>query len=164
MISIIVCTDENGLFAYNDNSLAPPNGDLKRFRLITSGHVVIMGRATWESLPVNPLPDRENIVVARLANHTDQHDNLTYCQSLVDAIQTAISEWPWKQIFLIGGEQIYNEGLFFADRILRTVIHHKVPENCIGFDPRYFHIPKEGWLLTAQKDYGDHHAEVYERC
>lgn len=164
MINIIVCTDENGLFAYNGRSLVPPPGDLKRFRQITKDHVVVMGRVTWESLPVKPLPDRINIVIAKPENQIDNDENLYYCENLQEALLTSQTEWPYKHVFIIGGQQLYNEALPLADRIARTVIHGKVPDDAILREPRYFHIPGEGWKLTSLKNNDGYDFEVYEKC
>ena len=163
MIRIIVCTDENGLFAYNGLSLKPPPGDLKRFKQLTQNHVVVMGRITWESLPVKPLPDRINFVIS--SNEIDCSDDDFYQASDVnEAIEYSLNEWPDKHIYIIGGQHIYNEALPLADQIAKTVIHGKVPDDCINREPRYFHIPGEGWKLITVENYDNYDFEIYEKC
>lgn len=164
VINIIVCTDQNGLFSYNGKSITPPKGDLKRFRQITHGHVVIMGRFTWESLPVKPLSDRINIVITKSKDQSNDYKEIYDCESLIESLVLSQETWPDKHIFIIGGQQLYNEALPLADRIARTVVHNKVPDDLILTQPRYFHIPGEGWKLTSIKHYDDYDFEVYERC
>ena len=166
MIRIIVCTDRNGLFAYNGVSLKPPPNDLKRFKRLTQGHAVVMGRLTWESLPVKPLPDRINVVVSASDNcyaDNDLSDNFD-AYSVADAIEGVNYRWPDKHIYIIGGQHIYNEALPLADQIARTVINDIVPEDVILHNPRYFRIPEKGWKLTSVEKHDNYDFEVWERC
>jgi dihydrofolate reductase len=65
MISAIVAVDNNWGIGYNGNLLEHIPDDMKFFKKLTTGNVVIMGRKTWDSLPVKPLPDRLNLVITR---------------------------------------------------------------------------------------------------
>lgn len=140
MITLIVAYDENRLIG---NGLEIPwkiSEDFKHFKKTTAGNVVIMGRKTWDSLPKNykPLPDRTNIVVSRnaiileeehwewLAHYSSRHD-LYFEDNLFNAIGFAkrIVENNNKEIFVIGGAQIYEQSLSFADRILASEVKGK---------------------------------------
>ena len=92
--------------------------DMKRFKELTEGHVVIMGRKTWESLPekFRPLPNRHNIVLTRDAAY--DAPGATVCSSLEDALESLRNN-PL-DIFLIGGATIYQEGMQYADTLYLT--------------------------------------------
>jgi dihydrofolate reductase len=98
--------------------------DLKRFKQITNGHPVIMGRKTWESLPekFRPLPGRLNIVMTRQATYPAA--GATICSTLEDAIQKAAAEGS-PEIFVIGGGELYKEALPFAHKLYLTLIREE---------------------------------------
>lgn len=99
--------------------------DKKRFREITSGHVVIMGRATWESLPefVRPLPNRFNIVLSRQADFDPE--GALVAHSSKKALDIAEQEES-EEIFIIGGEVVYRTFLPHTDRLYLTLINSNV--------------------------------------
>ena len=68
MIKIIVAVDENGAIGRNNDLLFHIKDDLKNFKILTTNNTVVMGRNTWESLPIKPLPNRENIVLTTTEN------------------------------------------------------------------------------------------------
>ncbi|MEP7225599.1 MAG: dihydrofolate reductase, partial [Actinomycetota bacterium] len=93
--------------------------DAQRFRALTMGHPVVMGRRTWDSLPdrFRPLPGRRNVVVTRSAAW--QAEGAERTGSLVDALQLLDGE---AQVFVIGGGELYVEALPLADEMLLTEI------------------------------------------
>ena len=93
--------------------------DLARFRALTTGHAVVMGRKTWESLPerFRPLPGRRNVVVSR--NPEWRADGAERAGSLEDAL--ALLDGA-ERVFVIGGGQLYAEALPYADELLLTEI------------------------------------------
>ncbi|KND46843.1 MAG: dihydrofolate reductase [Parcubacteria bacterium C7867-004] len=97
-------------------------GDLARFRSITKGHPVIMGRKTWESIPLKhrPMPARANIVVTRDAAY-DAPGGIV-CTSLPEAIERAKSEAGAEEIFIIGGTRLFEEAMPIADRLYLTLV------------------------------------------
>jgi len=96
--------------------------DLERFREITKGHPIIMGRKTWESLPPGrrPLPDRPNIVITRQADY--QALGAILVPSMEEAIEKAKAAKGNDEIFIIGGGEIYTEGLPHAERLYLTLV------------------------------------------
>ena len=113
MISIIVAVAENGVIGNQNRLLWHIAEDLRRFRHITTGHPVVMGRKTWESLG-RPLPGRENVVVTR------QELSLDGART-VHSLAEAYSLFPpEEEVFIIGGAQIYAEALPVADRFYLT--------------------------------------------
>ncbi|MCL2075707.1 MAG: dihydrofolate reductase [Betaproteobacteria bacterium] len=98
--------------------------DLCRFRELTWGHCVLMGRKTWESLPekFRPLPGRRNFVLSRQPDYIAPGAELV--SSIQDALEKTARESPETQeVFVIGGEQIYRAALPFARRLLLTEIN-----------------------------------------
>lgn len=117
-ISIIVARAKNGVIGGGNELLWRISDDLKRFKSLTSGHPIIMGRKTYLSMG-KPLPNRTNIVVTR-----DKNMNLSGC-IVVHSIEEAIERAEGvdrEEIFVIGGEQIYRQALPFADRIYLTQV------------------------------------------
>ncbi len=105
---------------YNNDLLYHIPQDMKRFRELTTGTVVIMGRKTWESLPekFRPLPHRINIVISR---NTDYRlDGALLASSFENALE--IAQMYNKEIFVIGGSSLYEAGLPFADKLHLTII------------------------------------------
>ena len=117
MISIIVAVAENGVIGDKNSLLWHISEDLRNFKRITSGHPVIMGRKTYESLG-RPLPNRTNVVISRT---TTQIEGCT----VVDSLEAAIALFPEEEeVFIIGGAQIYALALYIADKFYLTRVGH----------------------------------------
>ncbi|MFY7740757.1 MAG: dihydrofolate reductase [Flavobacterium sp.] len=117
MITLIAAAAENNALG-KDNQLVwhLPN-DFKRFKQITSGHYIIMGRKTFESFP-KPLPNRTHIIITRQKNY-----KVEGCY-VVNSIEKAIEISPkGAEVFIIGGAEIYNQSIDFADKIELTRVH-----------------------------------------
>lgn len=140
MISIIVAMDKNRGIGYKGDLLTYIPGDLPRFKRITTGHKVIMGRKTFDSLPKGPLPNRENIVITR--NKDLKIDGAEVVNSLAEAIALCS---PEDEAFIIGGGEIYNESIGIADRLYIT--HMDKTYQADTYFPR---IGKE-WKLVEEE-------------
>ena len=114
--ALIAAVARNGVIGLDNRLPWRLREDLKRFRALTTGHTVIMGRRTWQSLP-RPLPDRQNIVVTR--NRGYRADGAETAQSLADALAHALCPAP---VFCIGGESLYRDALALADTMYMTEI------------------------------------------
>ena len=117
-ISIIAAIGKNRELGKDNKLLWHIPGDLPRFKKLTTGHPIIMGRKTFESIG-RPLPNRINIVVTRDSNYNIEG------VIVVHSIEKAIEEAKKKdkeEIFIIGGGQIYEQVLPFTDRLYLTVI------------------------------------------
>ena len=121
MISAIVAVDENWGIGFNGELLEKIPEDLKRFKKLTKGNVVVMGRKTWDSLPNKPLPDRLNIIISRQSQFVDF---LTVSIGMEEAKvrAKAASKDPEDEWFVIGGGQIYKDLLPLCDRVYVTKI------------------------------------------
>lgn len=121
MISIIVAYTKNYAIGRNNQLLFHISEDLKRFKALTTGNTIIMGRKTFESLPKGALPNRQNIVIS----HTDNHfENTDSAHSLEEAIMLAKND----NIFIIGGGSIYREAFDIADNLMITEINAVVED------------------------------------
>ena len=122
-LNIIVAIDRNGAIGRNGNLLFHLSEDLRHFRRITTGHTVVMGRRTFESLPKGALPERRNIVVSR--NPSFSAPGAEVYPSLDDALRAAAipaGNGTDNEIFIIGGGQIYNAAFPMADKLYLTMI------------------------------------------
>lgn len=117
MLSIICALAQNNAIGYNNRLLYRLSADLKRFKELTTGHTIIMGRKTYESLPKGALPNRRNIVLTR--NSSAQYEGCEVFTSLQAALDACK---PEEQVFIIGGESVYAEALPLADRLYLTHI------------------------------------------
>lgn len=117
-ISIISAIAQNRAIGKNNKLLWHIPEDFERFKSLTTNHPVIMGRTTFESIG-KPLPKRANIIVTRDKNY--QAKNCIVTNSLEEAIKLAKSK-DKKEIFIIGGGQIYEQAIKFADKLYLTVV------------------------------------------
>lgn len=122
-ISLIAILGKNNEIGKDNQLLCHLPSDLKRFKAITSGHTVIMGRKTFESLLNGPLPNRRNVVISR--NKALVVEGAEIYASLDHALLKSINE---TEVFIIGGAQIYAQALPVADKLYLTRIHASFPE------------------------------------
>lgn len=120
MISIIVATAENGVIGKDNQLLWKLSADLKQFRILTTGHSVIMGRKTFESIG-RPLPNRTNIVISRQKDLI-LPEGVLKVTSLETAIETAKNYAGNEEIFVIGGGNVYEQALKIIDKIYLTEV------------------------------------------
>jgi dihydrofolate reductase len=116
MLSLIVAVAENGVIGGGNQLLWKLPADLKRFKETTSGHAIIMGRKTYESIG-RPLPNRRNIVVTRQDLNIE---GVEVVHSLEEAIAKVSED---AEAFIIGGAELYRQALPFVDRIYLTAVH-----------------------------------------
>ena len=116
MVSIIVAIAQNGTIGDKNSLLWHIKEDMRFFRTTTSGHPVIMGRKTFESLGSKPLPKRTNIVITRADR---EFEGALTAHSLEEAIRMAGED---EEIFVMGGAQIYSDALSVVDRMYITVV------------------------------------------
>lgn len=118
-IAIIVALDEQNGIGREGGLLCHLPNDLKHFKELTTGHTIIMGRKTYESLPKGALPNRTNIVIT-----SDKQENYPGCivtRSFDEALAHCKNE---ETVFIIGGGQLYRSTLHLADILYLTRIHH----------------------------------------
>lgn len=119
--------------------------DLKRFKQITSGHSVIMGRKTFESIK-KPLPDRKNIVISsHLQNLDGEIKDLVFVSSLEEALEIAKGD-----AFIIGGGQVYAESIDRAEKLYLTKVEGDF--NCDTFFPDFLQFSKETFIGAGEEN------------
>ena len=143
MISIIAAVSED-LGIGNDNELLwhIPE-DLKRFKRLTYGNTVLMGRRTWESLPRKPLPGRKNIVITDISDEC--FDGAVTAYSIEDALRKCGQE---EEIFIIGGGSIYKQFMPLADRLYITHVH-----KTMRADVFFPEIERKQWKITNKEEF-----------
>lgn len=140
MISIIAAVSEDLGIGKDNRLLWNIPEDLKRFKKLTTGRCVIMGKKTWESLPVKPLPGRKNIVI------TDNPDDRFNCDYTAFSIEEALEACRGEEeVFVIGGGSIYRQFMPLADRLYITHVHDKVPADTFfpEIDPSVWEVVSE---------------------
>ncbi|WP_367773302.1 dihydrofolate reductase [Flavobacterium sp. WC2421] len=145
MIIMIAAAAENNALGKNNELVWHLPNDFKRFKNLTSGHHIIMGRKTFESFP-KPLPNRTHVVITRQENYAPEG-----C-IVVNSMEKAIEICPKEEnTYIIGGGEIYDLGIPFSDKIELTLVHHTFEAD--AFFPI---INKEQWQIInsefQQKD------------
>lgn len=129
-VYVIAAVAQNRAIGYQNQLLYWLPNDLKNFKLLTSGHTIIMGRNTFESLPKGALPNRKNVVL------TQQNITLEGCEvyhSLEEALSACQND---EKVFIIGGGKVYEQCLDFAEELILTEVND-VPEHADTFFPDY---------------------------
>ncbi len=127
-ITIIAAVAENRAIGYKNRLIYRLAADMKHFRLLTTGHTVLMGRKTFESLPKGALPNRRNIVVSRTVGSFEGCDVYS---SIKDALEHCGND---EKVFVIGGASVYAEAFPLAKRLELTCVH-ATPKNADVFFP-----------------------------
>ena len=143
MITIIVAIASNGAIGKDNDLLWHIPDDLKRFKAITTGHTVIMGRRTWESLHRRPLPNRRNIVITDVRGEAFAGCDMAY--SIEEALGLCRNGG---EHFIIGGASVYRQFLPHANRLLLTRVH-KDFEGDVFFPE----IDYSQWKLVETEDF-----------
>lgn len=123
MIGLIVAYTKNRVIGNKGQIPWRIKGEQRRFKELTTGNVVIMGRRSYDEIG-RPLPNRFTIVVSNTANY--EAENCITLKSLPEAIEYAKKEFPDKNIYLSGGSQIYKEGLLYAEKLFITEVELEI--------------------------------------
>lgn len=144
--TIIVAIAKNNAIGKNNDLLWHISGDLKRFKQITTGNTVIMGRRTFFSLPNGALPNRRNIVI------TDCPEDCCPGAELVQSIEEAIRVCDAdKENFIIGGGMIYTQFLPIADKIYLTQVHKDYEADVFFPEINY-----TDWDISIEAEHSEH--------
>lgn len=180
-ISIIAALTSNAVIGNNGDLLWRLPNDMNFFKIITSGHPVIMGRKTWDSIPekYKPLPNRTNIIMSKsLPKGINEEEGYYVVDSMGDALnfvsgleqqmnesRTLRLRWDELEVFIAGGGEIYKEFLDRADMLYLTEV-----ETVIDGDTKFPEYPADDFRLKFhaftpqdEKNLHDHHFYIYER-
>lgn len=141
MITLIAAAGKNNELGKNNDLIWHLPYDFKRFKALTTGHYIVMGRKTFESFP-KPLPNRTHIIITRNKDYTVPENCF-----VVNSIEEAIKICPKNEtIFIIGGGQIYNQSIEIADVIELTRVHESFDAD--AFFPE---INPQFWILSQSE-------------
>ncbi len=144
-ISIIVAIAKNNAIGFENKLLYWLPNDLKRFKALTTGNTIIMGRKTFESLPKGALPNRRNIVLSRNTDSSSFPGAECY-DSLEKALNSCSDS---EEVFIIGGASIYEQALPIANRLCLTCIDD-TPNNADTYFPE---INTTEWKETFREEH-----------
>ncbi len=146
--SIIAAISENGAIGKDNELLWRIPEDMRHFKELTTGHAVIMGRKTYESIG-KPLPNRINIIITRDTNY--KVENAIVVHSLEEALNTA-KEKEDDEIFIMGGGEIYSQAIGLADKLYLTLVHRNFEGDV--FFPDYSEFKKEVFREERETENG----------
>ena len=146
-LTLIVAAGENNAIGKDNRLIWHLSDDLKRFKKLTSGHCIIMGRKTFESFP-KPLPNRTHIVITKQEHYKTPPDVIVV-NSIEDALDAARND---KQPFVIGGGEIYKQTIGIAHKIELTRVHHTFEDADTFFPEIDKTIWKEASRVLHDKD------------
>lgn len=140
-ISLIVAVAEDRAIGDKGNLLWHLSSDLKRFKAITTGHTIIMGRKTYDSLPNGALPNRRNIVISRQLKSLKDAEVYS---DIDEALKAASDE---DTVYIIGGGEIYNKTFPLAEELHLTLVYKSYPEA----DTRFPEWKLTDWNILKQE-------------
>lgn len=184
-ISLIACIAQNGAIGFHNRLLYPIRLDMQRFKMLTTGHTVIMGRKTYLSLPNGPLPNRHNIIVSKTmmkeqnggmrmeqsegmasANEAESKNRelshasapqYEVCRSLEEALSRCRDQGE-KEVFIIGGAMLYRSALSLATRLYLTIVED-TPQQADAFFPLTANevecLNRAGWKKVKEETHDE---------
>ncbi len=142
ILAMIVAIDKRNGIGKDNDQLAYISADLKRFKALTTGYTILMGRKTFEALPKGALPNRRNVVITR------QEDYIAKGADVVTSLEEAIEICKGdEKVFVIGGGEIYKTFLPETDELYLTQIHHTFNEADVFFPE----IVADEWVLNNEE-------------
>ena len=153
-VALIAAVAKNGAIGYENKLLYWLPNDLKRFKALTTGHTIVMGRKTFESLPKGALPNRRNVVLSRSTSFTAP--DIEVFASLEQALASCGAD---EEVYVIGGASVYREAMPLADRLCLTLVDD-TPTRADAFFPD---ILATDWRIASDEphDVDERHAFPY---
>jgi dihydrofolate reductase len=142
IISIIAAIGENNVLGKDNKLIWNMPADMQHFKNMTTGHHIIMGRKTWESMGKKPLPNRTSIVITRDKKYKAEGCILVH--SLEEALKAVTND---EEVFIIGGAEVYKEAMGKADKLYITRIHHKFEGDV------FFPVIGKEWFEAINNDF-----------
>lgn len=152
MITIIAAVARNRAIGFQNKLIYWLPDDLKRFKALTTGHTIVMGRKTFESLPKGALPNRRNVVLSQRTTALPGCDVFPTLEAALASCQAQ------EEVFVIGGASVYEQALPYADRLCLTEVDD-IPQDADAFFPDY----SNGWRIVKAEAHSkdDRHAFEY---
>lgn len=152
-VAIIVVVDENNGIGKDGNLLCHLPNDLKHFKKLTTGHTIIMGRITYESLPNGALPNRINIVIT--SDNAYNYPGCIVARSVDEALLLTNNK---EKVYIIGGGKIYESTIHLANKLHLTRIHH-IFEEVDTFFPK---LDFSNWELIEEEKHKADEKHLYD--
>lgn len=149
-ISIIVAIAQNNAIGKDNQLLWHIPADLKRFKQLTIGHTIVMGKRTFESLPIRPLPNRRSVVITDIPG--EEIEGCTMAYSIQDAISKMDDE---KENFIIGGGSVYRQFLPLADQLYLTIVEKDFEADT------FLEIDYTDWETISREDHNEEELPYY---
>jgi len=149
-ISIIVAIAQNHAIGKDNQLLWHIPADLKRFKKLTTGHTIVMGKRTFYSLPIRPLPNRRSIVITDIAG--EEIEGCTMAYSIAEAIEMMDEE---KENFIIGGGSVYKQFLPLADQLYLTIVQKDFEADT------FLEIDLQDWETIEREDHPEQELPYY---
>lgn len=143
-ISLICALAENRAIGHKQELLWRLPNDMKRFKQLTTGHVVVMGRKTFESIPGGALPNRRNIVLTSMPEAMGT--TCIACSTLQEALECSEAD---KEVFIIGGYGVYQEAMSVVDKMYLTHVHATFEEA----DTFFPEVDYSQWEIVKCEDF-----------
>ena len=157
MISIIAAVAKNRAIGFENKLIYWLPNDLKRFKALTTGHTIVMGRKTFESLPKGALPNRRNVVLSaslcekeERGERREKRELLPGCEVFPTLEAALDSCHPDEDVYIIGGAHVYEQAIDFADRLCLTEVDD-IPVEADAFFPNYSDWQTD-WKEEHEKD------------
>lgn len=164
-LSLIVAVSENNVIGREGELPWRLSADLQRFKRLTMGHAILMGRKTWESIG-RPLPGRTSIVISRQPDYETGFDQVLLANNLDEAMNQARQvEQRDGEVFVIGGARVYEMAFPRADRLLLTRVHAEVDGDVTfpEIDWQQWQLVEEESHAADQRNEFDHTYQVFQR-
>ena len=142
ILAMIVAIDQRNGIGKGDDQLAYISADLKRFKALTTGYTILMGRKTFEALPKGALPNRRSVVITRQTDYVAQ--GVDVVTSLDQALDICVGD---EKVFVIGGGEIYKTFLPQTDELYLTQIDHTFSEATVFFPE----INMKEWTIANEE-------------
>jgi dihydrofolate reductase len=149
-ISIIVAIAQNNAIGKDNQLLWYIPADLKRFKKLTTGHTIVMGKRTFYSLPIRPLPNRRSIVITDIPGEVIEGCTMAY--SIEDAIEKMDID---KENFIIGGGSVYRQFLPLAQQLYLTIVQKDFEADT------FLEIDLSDWEIVAREDHPEEELPYY---
>ena len=165
-LSLIVAVSENGVIGRNGDLPWHLSADLRRFKRLTMGHILLMGRKTWESIG-RPLPGRTSIVISRQTDYQTGFEEVPVAANLDEALADARKVRSTDaEVYVIGGARVYEMTFPRVDQLLLTRVHAEVDGDvsfpAVNWDDWRL-VEEEQQPADAQNDFA-HTYQVFERA
>jgi dihydrofolate reductase len=159
MILLIAAIGENNALGKNNDLIWHLPDDFKRFKTLTTGHPIIMGRKTFESLP-KLLPNRKHIIITKQKNYTQE--NCVVVHSLKEALSVVPSS---QDVYIIGGGEIYKQAMEFAHKLEITKVHNSFEADVFFpiINPQQWKLEKEEFHAKDEKHLYDFTFQTFVR-